>query len=286
MAGETFSVSAQLRDASRRLQTLSDTARLDAELLLCKALDCTRSYLYAHGDQVLTTEQHNAFINLLNQRIDGMPVAYLSGQQEFWSLQLEVNPSVLVPRADTEHLVEIALQLIAKQRGAQVLDLGTGSGAIALALATERSDIQVTAVDRSQAALKVARSNVKKIGSSNIQCVESNWFSNLRDQRFDLVVSNPPYIPARDPHLDSTGVRFEPQSALVAGEDGLDDIRRISKNAVAHLVPQGHLLLEHGYDQGQSVRNQLMGDGYTQVITSQDATGNDRVTYGTREFPH
>ena len=257
----------------------SPTARLDAELLLAAALGKSRSYLHTWPEKIVSSESALIFADYLQRRRAGEPVAYILGQQGFWNLDLEVAPHTLIPRPDTELLVETALQLL-PTTPANVLDLGTGSGAIALALASERAAWQVTAVDRVLEAVALAERNRQRLALDNVTVLNSHWFSALADHRFDLIISNPPYIAAGDVHLAEGDVRFEPESALVAGPDGLDDIREIVAAAPQHLNPGAWLMLEHGYDQGAPVRDLLQGAGFTQVESRKDLGAHERITLG------
>ena len=257
----------------------SPTARLDAELLLAAALGKSRSFLHTWPERIVPSEAALKFAGYLQRRRGGEPVAYILGQQGFWKLDLEVAPHTLIPRPDTELLVEAALELL-PVAPARVLDLGTGSGAIALALASERAAWQVTAVDRVLEAVALAERNRQRLQLENVNVFTSHWFSALADQRFDLIISNPPYIAAGDVHLAEGDVRFEPESALVAGADGLDDIREIIAASVQHLNAGGWLMLEHGYDQASAVRELLLAAGYAQVESRKDLGGHERITLG------
>ncbi|WP_194789886.1 peptide chain release factor N(5)-glutamine methyltransferase [Pseudomonas sp. UFMG81] len=257
----------------------SPTERLDAELLLAAALGKSRSYLHTWPERIVSSEAAETFAGYLERRRAGEPVAYILGQQGFWKLDLEVAPHTLIPRPDTELLVETALELVSP-KPARVLDLGTGTGAIALALASECPGWQVTAVDRIDEAVALAERNRQRLGLSNAQVRLSHWYDALADERFDLILSNPPYIRAQDPHLVAGDVRFEPSSALVAGEDGLDDLRVIVGQAPRHLLPGGWLLLEHGYDQAADVRELLTQTGFTDVASRQDLGGHERISLG------
>ncbi len=257
----------------------SPTERLDAELLLAAAIGKSRSYLHTWPERIVSSEAAQTFADYLARRRAGEPVAYILGQQGFWKLDLEVAPHTLIPRPDTELLVETALELV-PARPAQVLDLGTGTGAIALALASECPAWRVTAVDRIEQAVVLAERNRVRLRLDNVQVRASHWFDSLAGQRFDLILSNPPYIAAEDPHLVSGDVRFEPSSALVAGKDGLDDLRTIIAQAPAHLLPGGWLLLEHGFDQAAAVRALLSGQGFSDVSSRLDLGGHERISLG------
>lgn len=271
-----------LNQATAQLAAVAENPRLDAELLLLYVLDWPRTALYTRQNQSVSTSQDKQYLSLIEQRARGYPVAYMLGQKEFWSLQLQVNNNVLIPRADTELLVETALA-ISPEHTLDVLELGTGSGAIALALATERPAWNITALDISDTALAVAQENARRLKKNQITFLQSNWFTQVRDQRFNLIVSNPPYICANDSHLQRDGIRFEPRIALLAGADGLNAIREIVAEATHYLATGGMLLLEHGYDQRSSVCKMMQEQGYTRTTCLRDSAGNDRVTYGTWE---
>jgi len=262
-----------LADAANQLAD-----RLEAEVLLVHALGKPRSWLIAHATDVLEPAQVDAFQALVRRRRQGEPVAYITGCRGFWSLELEVTRATLIPRPETELLVELALERLPAD--AQVADLGTGSGAIALAIAHERPDAQVTATDASADALAVARRNAAKHGLARVRFLHGDWLAPLTGQRFHMVVSNPPYIESADPHLQQGDLRFEPATALASGVDGLDDIRRIVEGARKHLQPGGWLLMEHGWNQGEAVRAVLQAAGYGDVFTSQDLEQRDRVSGG------
>lgn len=259
----------------------SPTARLDIELLLAAAIGKSRSYLHTWPERIVTSEAAQTFASYLQRRRAGEPVAYILGQQGFWSLDLEVAPHTLIPRPETELLVETALALL-PIGAVSVLDLGTGTGAIALALASERRGWQVTAVDRVLDAVALAERNRQRLQLDNVTVLNSHWFSALAGQRFQLIISNPPYIAAEDPHLVAGDVRFEPSSALVAGADGLDDLRQIIAQAPEHLLPGGWLLLEHGYDQAAAVRELLARHDFEQIESRHDFGGHERITLGRR----
>ena len=257
----------------------SDTPRLDAELLLAHVLGKPRSYLFTWPDRVVPEAEAARFSALLARRRSGEPVAYLLGEQGFWTLNLQVSPDTLIPRPDTERLVELALEL-GPSRSAAVLDLGTGTGAIALALAGERPDWQLTGSDRMPGAVALAEQNRARLGLANVRFLQSDWFAALGAARYDLIVSNPPYIAADDPHLTQGDVRFEPASALVSGADGLDDIRHLVETAPSHLQPGGWLLLEHGWQQAAAVRDLLEQRGFAAVQSWEDLGGHQRVSGG------
>ncbi len=273
-------LSALLDEATAHLAGVSDSPRLDAELLLAHALARPRSHLRAHPEAQAGAAQEEFFRELLAARLRGEPIAYLTGEREFWSLPLKVTPAVLVPRPETELLVEQLLQHVAADAGAEILDLGTGSGAIAIALAHERRRWRITAVDRSAAALQVAESNAAALGLSNVEFRQGDWFEAVSGRRFHAVVSNPPYVAEGDPHLED--LRFEPRAALTSGPDGLRDIRTIIAGTPQHLHAGGILLLEHGVAQGEAVRALLARHGFVQVETLRDLAGHERVSGGRR----
>lgn len=253
-----------------------DSPRLDAELLLSHVTGLGRTSFRAWPEREVAPDQAQAFRELVAERVKGLPIAYLLGQQEFWSLPLKVSPSTLIPRPDTECLVETALELPLPEN-ARVLDLGTGTGAIALALASEKAKWQIMASDRIEEAVELARENSRSL-QLPITVVRSHWFDQIPERGFDLLISNPPYIPASDHHLNEGDVRFEPSSALVAGDDGLDDIRLLVTEGFKRLNPGGWMLLEHGYDQGDAVRDLFARAGWLNIETRKDYGGNDRMT--------
>jgi len=266
--------------ASRRIGGAD--ARLDAELLLAHALGTPRARLYAWPEHEPDATERSAFEQLVDARARGEPIAYLTGRREFWSLDLAVTPDVLIPRHETELLVALALERIPRDRPFCVADLGTGSGAIALAIARERPLARVTATDASAGALAVARGNAARLGIGNVAFAGGDWFAALGDACFDAIVSNPPYIAADDVHLAEGDLRFEPAAALASGADGLDAMRRIVAGAPAHLTDGGVLLLEHGFDQSARVRALLDAAGFENVASVCDNGGHERVTLGTK----
>lgn len=271
-------VSAALACAKDLLHT-SDSAELDGQLLLAHIFGKTRTWLYTWPDHELTPDEDMRFLALCAKRAEGQPIAYLVGKREFWKFELQVNSSVLIPRPETELLIELALQFVTAPAG-KVADLGTGSGAIALALAYERPQWQVVATELSPQALEVAKLNAQQLQLGNLGLLAGSWCDPLLNSDFNMIVSNPPYIDSEDPHLQQGDLRFEPRSALVAASHGLADIQLIARQALEKLLPGGYLLLEHGWQQAAAVRNILDGLGYTHVQTCQDHGGRDRVTLG------
>lgn len=267
-----------LRQAQHTLYG-SESAQIDSELLLASALGCSRTYLYTWPEKLLSPAQHSYFESLLDRRVMGEPIAYVTGEREFWTLTLRVNRHVLIPRPETELLVETALSLLPKQTQ-RVADLGTGSGAIALALAKERPDWQVYASDLSPDALRVASDNALTNKLGNVRFSQGSWCEALPVEALQMIISNPPYIDPQDIHLSQGDLRFEPSGALSSEESGLADIRTIITRAPAHLSPGGWLLLEHGYEQADAVRALLVSRGFQDVRTLQDLNGCDRVSLG------
>lgn len=267
-----------LVDASAQLN--SDEAALEAQLLLQHLLNVNRAWLIAHQNDATEVNIHEAYRALINLRINGEPVAYILGYREFYGLKLKVTPDTLIPRPDTETLVEVALEKIAPNLLLSICDLGTGSGAIALAIAKNRPNAEVMAVDFSAKALDVARQNAQDLTILNCQFLQSDWLSALKNQHFDVIVSNPPYIKSSDQHLKQGDLRFEPLCALASGKDGLDDINTIISQAKNHLKPSGWLMLEHGYNQAESVAALLKIAGFSEVRYAQDLAGIQRVTLG------
>jgi release factor glutamine methyltransferase len=278
----SLTIRGALAEATRQLDAATPSPRVDSEVLVMHVTGLTRTGLFQCGDDSLSSDQQRQLVELLARRAHGEPVAYLTGVREFWSLTLHVTPDTLIPRPETELLVERTLAIVPKQAAWTVADLGTGSGAVALAVASERPQAQVIATDSSEAALAVARANAKRLGIANIEFRHGDWLAALGDTAIDLIVSNPPYLRADDPHLLEGDVRFEPRSALVAGADGLDAIRHIAAAALGRLRPGGRLLFEHGYDQGATARAILLEKGYLEVESFRDLAEHDRVTGGVR----
>ena len=264
---------------SRGAELPGDNARRDAEILLSHCLCKSRTWLYTWPEREVADAATSKFMSLLMQRRQGQPVAYLTGEREFWSLSLDVNSATLIPRPETETLVQWVLESVDTAQNT-VLDLGTGSGAIALALASERPIWRIVAVDRSEPALVAARDNAARLQLESVRFLHSDWYQALAAQRFDLIVANPPYIAAGDPHLQQGDLRFEPQTALVSAQDGLADLAHIIANAPAHLNGGGRFFTEHGYDQAQAVQQLLAGGGFSQVETRRDLGGQARVSAG------
>jgi len=271
-----MNIGALLRAAERRLAA-GASPRLDAELLLAALLGTGRGHLYAHADDPVETALAARYLALVERRAGGEPLAYLTGWRDFWTLTLGVSPAVLVPRPETELVVERALALLGPDP-ADVADLGTGSGAIALALAAERPLWRIVATDRSAAALEVARANAARLGLRNVEFLQGDWCGPLAGRRFQLLASNPPYVAAGDPALVDPALRHEPAGALSPGPTGLEALATIAEQARAHLHPGGHLLLEHGADQAAALGRRLVALGYAHVRCHPDLAGLDRVT--------
>jgi release factor glutamine methyltransferase len=269
-----FSVAGALAEACTAL------ARVDAHVLLRHVLACEPAYLAAHPEARLTPGQAADFQALVARRAAGEPVAYLTGEREFFGHRFRVSPAVLIPRPETEGVVERVLEHLPADRAAAVLDLGTGSGCIAISIALARPPARLLGVDRSPEALAVARKNAARLAASNVRFSVSDWFSAVAEETFDAIVANPPYVAAGDPHLAAGDLRFEPPLALVAGADGLDAIRRIVAQAPSHLARDGWLFLEHGFDQARSVRAIMQGAGFSAVSSTTDLAGIERVTGG------
>ena len=268
-----------MEGASQQLASVSESAQLDAELLLGHCLGKSRSYLYAWGEKQLDSNTLQAFKALIKKRQDDYPVAYLLGKQGFWSLDLKVTEDVLIPRPETELLVETALEKIHSIKTPKILDLGTGSGAIALALAIERPDAKILASDYSEKALGIAEENAQLNSIHNVRFIQSNWFETIKLQTFDLIVSNPPYIRANDPHLKQE-IRHEPRQALASGKTGLDDIRIILQHAPIYMKKNTWILIEHGYDQGELVPDLMLQAGFLQARCIKDYNANNRLSIG------
>lgn len=277
-AAEARSVAAALAWGRLRI------GAVDARVLLRHVLACSAAGLVTRGEEALTPADWGRFAALVERRAVGEPVAYLVGEREFYGRVFKLTPAVLIPRPETELLVELALARCVARRQPRLLDLGTGSGVLAITLALELPDASVCAADRSREALWIAMANAAGAGAS-VSFVESDWFAALGSERFDLIVANPPYVAAGDPHLEQGDVRFEPRSALAAGPEGLDDLERIIAQAPEYLESNGWLLLEHGYDQGPAVRARLLDAGFVDVASWQDLAGIERVTGGRRLRP-
>jgi release factor glutamine methyltransferase len=279
-----INIQSVLQKHGKKLETVlnldSGSARIDVQCLLQSVLQVDRAWILCHPEQSLEPDQQAKYASLFDRRLKGEPIAYLVGEREFFGLTLKVSPATLIPRPETELLVEQALQRIPPRSKCRVLDLGTGSGAIALSIAYERPDAEVVAVDASKDALEVARFNVQRLNLGNVRLLPSNWFSALQGEHFDIIVSNPPYVAAGDAHLTQGDVRFEPRSALASGTDGLDDIRNICAKAKNHLNANGWLLFEHGHDQAAQVCVLLQRSGFGNVFSVRDLAGIERVSGG------
>lgn len=267
-----------LQDATARLDATSPTPRLDAEVLLRHVAGCSAADLVAYPERVLTEDETRQFEKFIARRRAGEPIAYLTGEREFWSMPLQVTSAVLIPRPETELLVERALAHIPADARWTIMDAGTGSGAVALAIARERPPCRVIATDRSPEALAVACANARQLGIANVEFREGEWLEPLGKLAPEMVLSNPPYVRADDPHLNEDDLRFEPKGALVGGSDGLDAIRILARQAHAHLMPGGWLLLEHGHDQAADVAAILTEAGFCEIACHRDLAGHERVT--------
>lgn len=261
------------------LESQSDSAYLDAEVLLQQVLNKNRTYLYTWPETLLSNHQWQQFHLFVDQRRQGKPIAYITGNREFWSLEFHVNDTTLIPRPDTELLIETALNLDLPSN-ARILDLGTGTGVIALSLASERKSWHITAVDKQINAVKLAHKNREQLNCSQVEILQSDWFSAIKQQEFDLIVSNPPYIDEKDVHLSQGDVRFEPLTALISFNEGYGDLFYIANVARQYLSSSGYLLMEHGYQQGPRLRQQMRELGYQAVTTKIDFGGNERCTLG------
>ena len=274
---------AELLQWGRQRLADSDEAQTDTQVLLCHVLEKDRAWLFAWSDREIATDSASRYRELIEQRANGMPVAYLTGRRGFWSLQLGVDQHTLIPRPETEHLVELALERIPAKANWRIADLGTGTGAIALAVAKERPGCHIIATDKSATALQVAEENARLNRISNVTFKQGDWLAAVTGEPpFEMILSNPPYIKEDDPHLQQGDVRFDPDSALHAGAEGLDDLQQIIEQALPHLKPGGWLLLEHGYDQEAAVQALLRQAGYEQVEDYRDLAGQPRVAVGSK----
>lgn len=279
-----LNITQAIRQASELLAGHSDSARLDAEVLLAHTLNCDITHLIAWPEKKLDDKQTQTFNALITQRRQGIPVAYLTGSKEFWSLDFKVTPATLIPRPDTELLVEFVLEKFSDQKQLQLADLGTGSGAIAIAIASERPNWKIIATDISTDALTIAKENAGIHKITNITFIQSNWFNQIDQYRFDLILSNPPYIAKQDPHLVQGDVRFEPQSALISGITGMDDIEAITAQSKNYLKPDGWLIFEHGFDQKHQTLNCLQRHDFHTITQLHDLSGQPRITAGCRSI--
>jgi len=273
-------ISELLKKSTTQLEKHSDSARLDAEVLLCSVLEKNRSYLMTWPEKKLSEDQLKHFQELLEQRLQGNPIAHITGHKEFWSLDLKISKNTLIPRPETELLVEQVLEQFPAVTNKKLLDLGTGSGAIALAIASERPHWEITATDQSASALNIAQENAQRLDITNIEFKQGSWYQAVAEKKFDIIASNPPYIVNTDPHLKLGDVRFEPLSALASGTDGLDDINEITIQAKQHLNQGGFLIIEHGYDQQTAVNDIFNKAGFNNVTQTLDLSNNPRNTFG------
>lgn len=269
-----------LQGAIKILIASSPTAKLDAELLLAHALKKPRVYLYTHDTDTLSDDTILRFDELIKERARGMPIAYLVGEREFWSLPFEVTPDVLIPRPETEGIIELVLTFLGSQANCHVLELGTGTGAISVALAKEKPNWHIYAVEQSEAALEVAKRNIARHDVKNIELIHSNWFTCVPEVFFDAIISNPPYLASDDPHQHEGDVQFEPKSALLSGDTGLDDLTWIVKHASSYLKSGAPLILEHGYQQAEALRAIFEKYKYKGIKSLTDYAGHVRITYG------
>jgi release factor glutamine methyltransferase len=268
-----------LKEAAERI------GATDARVLLAHVTGRNAAYLIANPETGLRQQQETAYRGLVDRRQAGEPVAYLTGEREFYGRPFKVSPAVLIPRPETELLVDLALERIGTASPARILDVGTGSGCVAIAIASERSHCKIVALDQSYEALAVARRNAFELRVGNVAFLQSNWFEALRDEHFDLIVSNPPYVAAEDPHLGAGDLRFEPRAALESGPDGLAAIRHLAAESAKHLAPGGWLLVEHGHDQAAAVRGLFEAAGYAEVFSETDLADIERVTGGRLTMP-
>ena len=267
-----------IKYGTQKLDSLN-SKRIDSEILLCTILKCNRSRLYAYPDKVLSKTNIKKFEALINKRSKGYPIAYITKQKEFWSHKLYINENILIPRPETELLVEKSLELISTYPLNKILELGTGSGAIAIALASENSAIDIEATDIKDDAIKIARNNADLYKINNIKFITSDWFSTIKKNDYDLIVSNPPYIASNDPNLRNHDIKFEPESALVSGNDGLDDLQKIIQESGNYLKNHGWLIVEHAYNQGMKVRKLFLDNDFSST-TIKDYNKLERVTFG------
>ncbi|MDT8281682.1 MAG: peptide chain release factor N(5)-glutamine methyltransferase [Gammaproteobacteria bacterium] len=272
-----------LQQATTKLAESSPSATVDAQVLLTFILDCNTAHLAAWPEKKLSSQEIIHYQKLIHQRSQGVPVAYLTGSREFWSLNFTVNDSTLIPRPETETLIEFILQKFGDKNNLKLLDMGTGTGAIAISIAREKPDWSVFASDTSAQALQLAALNKKNL-QTDITLIKSDWFSNIAENNFDIIVSNPPYISDNDPHLSQGDVRFEPATALVSGNTGMDDIEHLCWHAKNHLIDNGWLIIEHGYNQEQLVADCFAKNGYKEIVQQKDLSGHTRMTAGQRKF--
>ena len=273
---ETISIATAIAEAANRLGVISESARLDAEILVARSIGMPRSYLFAHPEDSLDELALQRLNESLERRSDGVPLAYITGSKEFWSLELQISPATLVPRPETELLVEHALREIPREAQWQILDLGTGSGAIAVAIASERPGCEVTAVDVSADALLVAQQNVRQLDLANVSCLQGDWSAPVADRIFNVIVSNPPYVADGDAALEA--LKAEPNMALVSGGDGLDSIRRLARDCQSIIANDGLLILEHGNDQQAAVAEILANNCWRDIACVDDYAGKPRMT--------
>ena len=267
-----------LQQANQDLSESSPSAMLDAQVLLSFVLRCNSAHLAAWPEKELSEEQQSHYLQLIQKRHQGSPVAHLTGQREFWSLNFSVNDSTLIPRPETETLIEYILAEFNHRETLKLLDMGTGTGAIAIAIAKEKPGWEIVASDISAEALKLARQNSEQHQTANITFIQSDWFENISADDFDIIVSNPPYIASDDPHLQQGDVRFEPLSALTSGPEGMDDIEQLCSQAADYLNNNGWLIIEHGYNQAQQVADCFAKNGFTMIGQQQDLSGHTRMT--------
>ncbi len=286
LVGE-YSIINLIEQGEKFISLVSDSAKLDAQILLGFVLEKEHTYLLTWPEKIISKTLAEHYIQLLTRRHTGEPIAYITGVKEFWSLSLEVSTSTLIPRPDTETLIELVLQLFANEnRQLNCLDLGTGTGAIALALASEKPLWHIEAIDRDKNSVELAQKNAKTLKLKHVVVYQSNWFKQIaKNKKFDIIISNPPYIDINDCNLNFGDVRFEPKSALVANDKGLSDIKHIAKEAIMYFSAQGLLFFEHGFQQGKAVRDILTGLGYKSAKTVKDLNGNDRVTWAKVNLP-